>query len=274
MKITGKSGYLCFFNQRKSLNMKSLRLFCQTSFVALILITGGCNLTSSDPSSAPLETTTADTIKSVFSNHTSTDTPLEKRLREQGLVDIAQMDSSIAVRLVYATPYNFVGKRLYTGLNKAFILPQAAQMLLDAKQRLKALRPDLNLLVYDAARPLSVQQQMWDMVKGTEMRDFVANPNNGPGMHNFGAAIDLTLMDCTGQPLPMGSGFDYFGDESRTTDEQTLVDEGRITPRELENRLLLRRVMTEAGFTTITEEWWHFNIMPTEKARKILTPIE
>ena len=32
--------------------------------------------------------------------------------------------------------------------------------------------------------------------------------------------------------------------------------------------------MTEAGFTTITEEWWHFNIMPTEKARKILTPIE
>lgn len=132
----------------------------------------------------------------------------------------------------------------------------------------QALRPDLNLLIYDAARPLSVQRQMWDMVKGTEMRDFVANPNNGPGMHNFGAAVDLTLMDCTGQPLPMGSGFDYFGDESRTTDEQTLVDEGRITPRELENRLLLRRVMTEAGFTTITEEWWHFNIMPTEKAAK------
>ena len=203
MKITGKSGYLCVHNH-ENLAHESFRLFCKTGLAALVLIIGGCNLTSPNPSTASLETTTADTIKSVFSNHTSTDTPLEKRLREQGLVDIAQMDSSIAVRLVYATPYNFVGKRLYTGLNKAFMLPQAAQMLLDAKQRLKALRPDLNLLVYDAARPLSVQQQMWGYGQRDRNARFVANPNNGPGMHNFGAAVDLTLMDCTGQPLPMG----------------------------------------------------------------------
>lgn len=216
----------------------------------------------------------ADTVKSLFSNHESNDTPVEKKMRDQGLVDIAEQDSSIAVRLVYATPYNFMGKRLYHGLTKAFMLPETAGMLIDAKNRLKAIRPDLNLLVYDAARPLSVQREMWDMVKGTAMKDFVANPNNGPGMHNFGAVVDLTLMDCTGQPLPMGSCYDFFGDEARITDERQLLDSARITRRELENRLLLRRVMTEAGFTTISEEWWHFNIMPTAEARKILTPID
>ena len=114
--------------------MKSFRLFCKTGLAAFVLITSGCNLTSSNRSATPLETTTTDTIKSVFSNHTSTDTPLEKQLREQGLVDIVEMDSSIAVHLVYATPYNFVGKRLYIGLNKAFMLPQTARMLLDAGQ--------------------------------------------------------------------------------------------------------------------------------------------
>ena len=114
----------------------------------------------------------ADTVKSLFSNHESNDTPVEKKMRDQGLVDIAEQDSSIAVRLVYATPYNFMGKRLYHGLTKAFMLPETAGMLIDAKNRLKAIRPDLNLLVYDAARPLSVQREMWDMVKGTAMKDF------------------------------------------------------------------------------------------------------
>ena len=203
-----------------------------------------------------------------------TESSLANRMREKGLVNVQELDSTILVDLMYAKADNFVGRVLYKDLKEAFLHPEAADALIKAQELLIAIHPSYRLIVYDATRPMSIQQEMWDMVKGTEMRNFVANPNNGPGMHNFGAAVDLTLMDCTGQPLPMGSGFDYFGDESRTTDEQTLVDEGRITPRELENRLLLRRVMTEAGFTTITEEWWHFNIMPTEKARKILTPIE
>ena len=53
-----------------------------------------------------------------------------------------------------------------------------------------------------------------------------------------------------------------------------MVQPGLITAQERKHRPLLRRVMTEAGFTTISEEWWHFNIMPTAEARKILTPID
>ncbi len=211
----------------------------------------------------------ADTLESE-----NADSPVEARLRAMGLVDIAEMDSSIAVHLVYATPYNFLGKQLYHDLNKAFMLPEMAEKVLKAKQALKKIRPDLNLLIYDASRPVSVQHEMWNMVKGTDKMRYVSNPNKGHGMHNYGAAVDVTLMDCTGHPLPMGSEYDYFGEEAHTTNEQQLLQDGRITKRELENRLLLRKVMTEAGLHTIQSEWWHFNLTASETERQKLQLID
>ena len=202
------------------------------------------------------------------------DSPTEAKLRAMGLVDIAEMDSSIAVHLVYATPYNFLGKQLYHDLNKAFMLPEMAEKLVKAQQELKKIRPDLNLLIYDASRPVSVQREMWNMVKGTDKMMFVSNPNRGHGMHNYGAAVDVTLMDCTGQPLPMGSEYDYFGEEAKTTNEQQLLQDGRITKRELENRLLLRKVMTGAGLHTIQSEWWHFNLTNSDAERQKLELID
>ena len=215
------------------------------------------------------EVVAADTMEAV-----NADSPVEARLRAMGLVDIAEMDSSIAVHLVYATPYNFLGKQLYHGLNKAFMLPEMAEKVLKAQQALKKIRPDLNLLIYDASRPVSVQHEMWNMVKGTDKMRYVCNPNRGHGMHNYGAAVDVTLMDCTGHPLPMGSEYDYFGEEAHTTNEQQLLQDGRITKRELENRLLLRKVMTEAGLHTIQSEWWHFNLTTSETERQKLQLID
>ncbi|MDO4735453.1 MAG: M15 family metallopeptidase [Bacteroidia bacterium] len=197
------------------------------------------------------------------------DTPREAKLREAGLVNIAELDTTIMVHLVYATPYNFMGRRLYHGLNKAFMLPDLADKLIKAQKLLKKLRPDLTLIVYDAARPIEVQREMWAMVEGTDMEDFVANPTKRPGMHNIAAAVDVTLVDCTGHPLPMGSEYDYFGDDARTTDEEKLLKDGRITIREYENRLLLRKVMTESGLKAIDEEWWHFDLMEPKKAREL-----
>ncbi|MDD3108486.1 MAG: M15 family metallopeptidase [Alistipes sp.] len=222
----------------------------------------GCK-TSVTPSSSAVQ---ADSI--------CTYTPTEQRLKALGLVDVATLDSGIAVHLIYATPYNFMGKVLYKELNHAFLLPDVAKRLIEAKRRLKAIRPDLNFLIYDAVRPISVQREMWRMVEHTEMRDFVMDPTTAAGSHNLGNAVDLTLMDCTGQPVPMGSCYDYFGDEARTVIEDQLLAEGRITRRELDYRLLLRRVMGEEGFTVYPAEWWHFDAMPLEQARKMLKPIE
>jgi D-alanyl-D-alanine dipeptidase len=201
-------------------------------------------------------------------------TDFEKRLIEFGLQDIAEVDSTIAVRLVYATPNNFLGHVLYHDLNHAFMVPAMAQKLANAQRKLKALRPDLSLLIYDAARPLCIQREMWDAVKGTPNVSFVANPAKGRGMHNYGAAVDITLMDSTGTPLPMGSAHDYFGPEARIDHENELVADGLITPQELENRKLLRRVMTESDFVTCISEWWHFNHISSARAKTELKIID
>lgn len=195
-------------------------------------------------------------------------------MRAMGLVDIQEVDPAIAVHLVYATPYNFMGKVLYHDVHKAFMLPELAAKVSQARVNLKKIRPDLNLLIYDAGRPLSVQYEMWDMVKGTDMSDYVANPIKANGLHNYGAAVDLTLMDCTGRPLPMGSEYDYFGAEARAELDDELLAKGRITIREYENRRLLRKVMKDVGLRSITSEWWHFNLVDAQTARNTLKMIE
>ena len=48
---------------------------------------------------------------------------------------------------------------------------------------------------------MAVMQEMWDLVKGTENRVYVSNPRNGGGLHNYGAAVDLTLVDSLGHVL-------------------------------------------------------------------------
>lgn len=198
------------------------------------------------------------------------DNAVEARIRAAGMIDIHDLDSTIAVHLVYSQPYNFMGRVLYHGIGKAFMLPEMAEKVVKANRLLKSIRRDLNLIVYDACRPISVQWDMWNSVLGTDGEGYVGNPAKGNGLHNYGAAVDVTLMDCTGHPLPMGSEYDFFGAEARTDIEKQLLDEGRITLREYENRLLLRKVMTEAGFLTIQSEWWHFNLVNAATARVTL----
>ena len=202
------------------------------------------------------------------------DTEIEARMRAAGLVDIHDLDSTLAVQLVYAQPYNFMGHTLYHDMNKAFMLPEMADMVVRANKLLKSLRYDVNLIVYDACRPVSIQWEMYNSVKGTPGEGYVANPELGRGLHNYGAAVDVTLMDCTGHPLPMGSEYDFFGKEARVDAEAELLRDGRITIREYENRLLLRRVMTEVGFKTIQSEWWHFNYVTAEEAKATLKLID
>mgnify|MGYP002514478427 FL=1 len=202
-------------------------------------------------------------------------TDLEKNLEKLGLLSVTEQIPGIEVYMVYATPYNFMGEVLYEGLDEAYLVPEAMDKLRKAHEYLRKKRMDLHLVVYDAARPRSIQARMWSIVEGTDLEDFVANPNKGKGgAHNFGIAVDVTLVDCTGHPIPMGSEYDYFGDRSRVDIEQQLFERGEITYRELLNRRLLREVMTSAGWEVEPSEWWHFNAMPLSEASQKLTVIK
>lgn len=185
-----------------------------------------------------------------------------------GFINIAQADSSIALDLMYTRADNFTGQVLYDDLREAYLHPDAMQSLQKAQRLLKELHPTYSLIVYDAARPMSVQQKMWDTVKGTSRYIYVSNPARGGGLHNYGLAVDLSILDQNGIPLPMGTPVDHLGKDAHITEEAQLVAQGKITTQERENRLLLRQVMKEAGFRPLPSEWWHFNRVSRQTAKE------
>ena len=101
---------------------------------------------------------------------------------------------------------------------------------------------------------------MWDELQVPEkLKDkYVSNPEVG-SLHNFGCAVDVSIVNEDFWEMDMGTPYDYFGELGYPIAESRMIEEGKLTWRQFENRKLLREVMTEAGFTGITTEWWHFN---------------
>lgn len=191
---------------------------------------------------------------------------LEKELLAAGMVDVTEQLPDIQVRLMYATADNFTGKILYKGLDRAFLHPDAVKALAKANDKLHETHPEYQLLIKDAARPMSVQKRMFDAVKGTPKAHYVANPVKGGGLHNYGLAVDITIVDAEGNELPMGTPVDHLGPEANIDREMNLVKLGIITEAERQNRLLLRNVMTDGGFSPLRTEWWHFNLVTKSQA--------
>ena len=116
-----------------------------------------------------------------------------RSMERQGMVNVQQLDPTIEVSLMYSRPDNFTGRILYDDLREGYLHPKAAQALVKAQQRLKELRPELSLIIFDATRPMSIQQKMWDVVKNTPKYFYVSNPAKGGGMHNYGMAVDISI---------------------------------------------------------------------------------
>jgi D-alanyl-D-alanine dipeptidase len=212
----------------------------------------------------------------------------DAKMREYNLVDIKTLEGAedIVVMLKYSTTDNFVGQDMYGELESAYFTPDFAKKVIKAQQILQKYNPDYTLLIYDAARPISVQRHMRSLVEGTALQDFVADGTKG-GRHNYGVAVDLTITPHVGEPLDMGAGFDEFSEAaavkgtSDTNDSANrnlevytkyvndLVKRGLISVEAAENRLLLIKVMLEAGLYPYRREWWHYEeLIPMSETRK------
>ncbi len=202
-------------------------------------------------------------------------TELELNLIDKGLVNVQSLDSNILVDLKYTTTDNFIGKDVYGDFDKAYLQPDVAEKLVKAQNFLKEKDSSLTLLIYDAVRPRSVQQKMWDVLDMPIEKKvkFVSNPING-SIHNYGAAIDLTIATQSGEPLDMGAGFDDPSPEAWPVKEKQMLAEGRITEQHIKNRQLLRSVMGKAGFFNIQSEWWHFNSCYRVRAKELYEIVE
>lgn len=186
-------------------------------------------------------------------------------MEQMGLIDVTESEG-LSVVVKYATTDNFVGKNMYgCDFNRAYLIKEAARSLLKALAQLRAINPRYGFIIYDAARPISVQRAMWDAVRGTDGERYVAMPHRG-GPHNYGVAIDIALT-YDGHPMDMGTPYDTFGSAAHITNEQRLVRQGRISIGAMFNRILLRKLLTDNGFITFKREWWHFERFPIRTAR-------
>lgn len=207
-----------------------------------------------------------------------------RSMEQQGLVNLKQVVPSIKVALMYARADNFCNRVLYHDLRDAYVLPVCAEALRKAQAELKRRRPDLSLCIFDATRPMSVQQTMWDAVKDTPKYFYVSNPTHGGGMHNYGMAVDISICKaswneatwrdgatrCIIDTIPMGVKVDHMGIASHIDKESELVSRHLISREALANRRLLREVMRAAGFMPLRTEWWHFNLCTRAWAKKNL----
>jgi zinc D-Ala-D-Ala dipeptidase len=173
------------------------------------------------------------------------------------MIDIKKLIPSIVLELRYAGTNNFMKEKLYPSITTTFLRKPAADSLAKLDNQLKEM--GLGLKIFDAYRPYSVTEKMWEPVKDDR---YAADPKKGSG-HNRGIAVDLTIINLTnGEELNMGTAFDNFSD----TAHHTFTD----LPEEiLQNRLLLKKLMVQFGFKALDTEWWHFSL-PNAKEFELL----
>jgi D-alanyl-D-alanine dipeptidase len=199
---------------------------------------------------------------------------VEMKFIKAGLVDVNDIDSTIQVDLVNSDPKkNFFRENYYNGLSKAYLRKEIAIKLSKAQKILNTRRPGYSLLILDAARPRSVSRLMYEKMKGTKFEKYVANPNRG-SMHNYGVAVDISIVDENGKELDMG--FSPFRKSALEIYWQfAKMKLGlNLNEKQIENRKLLSETMISAGFLPLSHEWWHFNGMAKDLARQKYQIIE
>lgn len=213
------------------------------------------------PDTLPVQMDTAqsDTV-SIRQEMTRPYSELENKIAAYGLTDISKLDSTIVIELRYSTVNNFLGRDMYGDFDRCFLQPDVAAKLVIAQAELRKKYPYYSLIVYDAVRPLHIQRMMWDTLHlpPGEKQKYLSNPDNG-SLHNYGAAVDVSIVDEKGIVLDMGTPYDFFGEKAHPVKEQFYLESGELTDRQIFNREILRGVMRKGGFFGIQTEWWHFN---------------
>jgi D-alanyl-D-alanine dipeptidase len=175
----------------------------------------------------------------------------ETQPRDTVLVPLHSMLPDLLTDVRYATANNFTGRILYphdTLSARRLVVERlvVAQRLAHAK--------GLQLKVFDAYRPLSIQRLMWSILPDER---YVADPAKG-SRHNRGCALDLTLCTMDGAELDMGTGYDEFTEKAAAT--YTGLPE-----HVLRNRQTLLQIMNDAGFDVLPTEWWHYDVRGWEQ---------
>ena len=161
------------------------------------------------------------------------------------MVNLRHFNAGFIIDIPYSTTNNITGQKLYD-CNECYLLYQTVKDLLIAQKVFRQKGFKVKLL--DCYRPYDVQKILYEAFP---ISGYVADPVGG-SIHNRGTAVDLTLVDSSGNELDMGSEYDELSVRS---------NHGYIgfSDTVLQNRKLLRETMNNCNFVTIRLEWWHYN---------------
>ncbi len=170
------------------------------------------------------------------------------RSADHQLVDLSTIPG-VKLDVRYATDDNFMGAALYP-FEGAYAHKPAADALASVARELSAY--DIGLIVHDAYRPWSVTWAFWQATPNSQ-KLYVANPADG-SRHNRGAAVDVGLYRLsTGIPVALPSDYDEFTPRAH-------LDYVGGTSEQRWYRALIQRVMRDNGFSSLSAEWWHFDL--------------
>lgn len=228
-------------------------------------------------------------LASALAMATADEFSVEKQ-RPRDFVDVGTIIPPMQFDMRYASGHNFVGRRIHGYEEDACLLTGAAATALKKVEE-KLVPMGLTLKAYDCYRP---QRAVDDFVQ------WAADPNNtamkaefypvvpkdrlfdegyiaAHSGHSRGSTIDLAIVpldsaiprmtektaaaDCAApqavrfpdNSLDFGTAFDCFSPLSHPSYPG-------ISSQAKANRLLLRSLMTDAGFVPLDAEWWHFTL--------------
>jgi D-alanyl-D-alanine dipeptidase len=171
----------------------------------------------------------------------------------------------------------------YDGKSPYYLRQGVLDRVIRAQAGLQQIHPGWRIQIFDAYRPVEVQQYMVDYTFQQTVAERKLNlaqlsdaqidkiwhdvytiwaiPSfdlKTPPPHSTGAAIDITLVDERGHLVDMGSPIDEMSERSRP--DYFADDRDPVAQRYHHHRQLLCQIMTDVGLSRHPDEWWHFSI--------------
>ena len=236
-------------------------------FLMIALLCSGCSRQTDLQEAGIPETTTViqQTIQTPAKEIPEEEPPMETQSlllsnpKDSDLVRVRDYIPDAAEELIYSTPDNFTGSVIYN-FQDVYLRYGSVKKLMAVQEELRSM--GLGIKIWDGFRPVSAQFKLWEICPDDT---YVANPNVGYSNHSRGFAVDLTLVDLSGQELEMPTEFDDFSGKA----DRNYADVSETGKR---NSDLLESVMEKHGFQGYYGEWWHYNDATRYEVETVFDP--
>ena len=176
--------------------------------------------------------------------------------------------------LVDLSQFSFSLEPMY--YHKGFSSTPRMYLRITVAQRLEKIQTGLpngyKFKIWDGWRPRNVQNNIydffyndlrtkhpeWSVERVRQETNLFVSPATDPEIvppHTTGGAVDLTIVDSSGDELNMGTDFDHLGPEAALL----YYEENDLDTSIRQNRRLLREILERADFATYDGEWWDYN---------------